>query len=103
MLHWLRIRQKKNLPDYWLRYREFFSKKLPENIHETDFVVLDTETTGFDFKNDRILSIGAVTVAGNIIDIANSFEVYIHQDRFDPKSVEIHGLLKDGTVKKITE
>src|SRR5690606_24531017 len=44
-----------------------------------------------------------VIVAGNVIDIANSFEVYIHQDKFDPKSVEIHGLLKDGTVKKITE
>jgi len=103
MLHWFRIRQKKNLPDYWLRYKEYFLKKLPENINETKFVVLDTETTGFDFKKDRILSIGAVTVDGNIIDIANSFEVYIHQDKFDPKSAEIHGLLKDGSVKKITE
>lgn len=103
MFHWFRTRRKKNLPDYWLRYKECFFKKLPENINETEFVVLDTETTGFDFKNDRILSIGAVTVVGNVIDIANSFEIYIHQDKFDPKSVEIHGLLKDGTVKKITE
>ena len=103
MFHWFSIKQKKNLPDYWIRYKDSFSQKLHENISEVEFVVLDTETTGFDFKSDRILSIGAVKVAGNVIDIANSFEVYIHQDKFDPKSVEIHGLLKDGTVKKLTE
>jgi len=103
MFHWFSIKQKKNLSGHWIRYKECLSKKVPENINEVEFVVLDTETTGFDFKSDRILSIGAVTVAGNVIDIANSFEVYIYQDKFDPKSVEIHGLLKDGTVKKLTE
>src|SRR5690606_1553321 len=103
MFHWFKARQNKNLPDYWLRYKECFLKKLPENINETKYVGLDTQTTGIDFNNDRICSIGAVGVYGNVIDIADSFEVYIQQAKFNPKSVEIHGLLKDGTVKKITE
>lgn len=68
---------------------------LSNSVESTRFVVLDTETTGFDYDNDRILSIGAVVLQNNVIAIRDSFEIYIHQDHYDKKSAQIHGILKD--------
>ncbi len=67
------------------------------------FVIFDTETTGLTIKEDRILSIGAISVTGNTMDVADSLELYIKQDRFNPKTAEIHGILKDGNIKKVDE
>jgi DNA polymerase-3 subunit epsilon len=68
---------------------------LSNSVESTRFVVLDTETTGFDYDNDRILCIGAVVLQNNAIAIPDSFEIYIHQDHYDKKSAQIHGILKD--------
>ncbi|NLP57479.1 PolC-type DNA polymerase III [Lutibacter sp. B1] len=93
----------KKHPDFWKQYLKKFKKKLPKKIETTKFVVFDTETTGLDISKDRILSIGAVTVLNNTIDIAESFEIYVNQEEFTSKSVEIHGILKEGNLQKITE
>ncbi len=69
----------------------------------TRFVIFDTETTGLTIKEDRILSIGAISVTSNTMDVADSLELYIKQDKFNPKTAEIHGILKDGNIKKIDE
>ncbi len=45
------------------------------DINSTRFVVLDTETTGFDYDNDRILCIGAIVLQNNTISVQDSFEV----------------------------
>ena len=55
------------LPDFWWAYEEHFKEKLPENIHENIFVVLDTETTGFSLTRDRMLCIGALKLLNNTI------------------------------------
>jgi DNA polymerase-3 subunit epsilon len=67
------------------------------------FVVFDTETTGFNRILDRVLSIGAVSVIHNAVNVADSFEVYIKQQIFRPESVPIHGILKQGELEKISE
>ncbi len=103
MLNWFKRNKNNQFPDFWKEYINHFTKKLPQGIHETRFVVLDTETTGFNFKEDRILSIGAVSVLNNSIDITNNFEIYVEQEKFDPKTVEIHGLLKRGKLRKVSE
>ena len=61
-------------------------------IEETRFVVLDTETTGFDYDNDRILCIGALVLQNGIINVQESFEVYLEQDHYDKSTAQIHGI-----------
>jgi len=72
-------------------------------IEETRFVVLDTETTGFDYDNDRILCIGALVLQNGIISIKESFEVYIEQDHYDKSTAQIHGILKAFVIQRPSE
>lgn len=76
---------------------KFFAKKEEEilDLKHTRFVVLDTETTGFDYEKDRILCIGAIVLQNNTISIQDSFEVYIEQDHYNQSTAQIHGILKD--------
>lgn len=76
---------------------------LLNSVDSTRFIVLDTETTGFDYENDRILCIGAVVLQNGIISIPDSFEIYIHQDHYDKNSAQIHGILKDWVMDKPSE
>ena len=91
------------LPDFWWAYEEHFKEKLPENIHENIFVVLDTETTGFSLTRDRMLCIGALKLLNNTIVAKESFEVYIQQEHYDSESAEIHGILKKSKKNTISE
>lgn len=77
--------------------------RLSQNIEESRFVVFDTETTGFDYENDRILCIGAVALQNNTISVADTFEIFLQQDYYDQKSAQIHGILKDWVTDKPTE
>jgi DNA polymerase-3 subunit epsilon len=76
---------------------------LSKSVEDTRFVVLDTETTGFDYDNDRILCIGAITLKNGVIAIPESFEIFIHQDHYDKNSAQIHGILKDWVMDKPSE
>lgn len=86
---------------FWKKEENLFDENI--TIEETRFVVLDTETTGFDYTNDRMLCIGALVLQNNIIKIEESFEVYIEQDHYDQSTAQIHGILKDFIVKRPTE
>jgi DNA polymerase-3 subunit epsilon len=90
----------------------FFLIGKPENTNEEEFsgtidsnrfVVLDTETTGFDYTNDRILCIGAVALQNGQINIPDSFEVYIQQEHYNQATAKIHGILKDSVLDRPTE
>ncbi|SHG17455.1 3'-5' exonuclease [Flavobacterium defluvii] len=72
-------------------------------IEETRFVVLDTETTGFDYDNDRILCIGALVLQNGVISVQDSFEIYLEQEHYDKSTAQIHGILKDLLIKRPTE
>ena len=87
--------------DIWKKEEDLFDENI--TIEETRFVVLDTETTGFDYTNDRILCIGALVLQNNVISIQDSFEVYIEQDHYDESTAQIHGILKDFVVKRPSE
>lgn len=92
MFNWFKKRSR-NYPEFWRDYELQFQKKKSSEINPTRFVVFDTETTGFNRKKDGILSIGAIAVQNNSILIADSLELYIQQEIFNPETVEIHGLL----------
>ncbi|MGG5486964.1 3'-5' exonuclease [Gaetbulibacter sp. PBL-D1] len=90
-------------PKYWLDYEALFATTKRSELHNTRFVVLDTETTGFDYEKDRVLCIGAVDVFNNEINVANAFEVYIKQEHFNENTVEIHGIIKNERIETTTE
>jgi len=73
------------------------------DINTTRFVVLDTETTGFDYKKDRILCIGAIVLQNNRIAIQDSFEVFIQQEHYNQATAQIHGILKDFVLDRPKE
>jgi DNA polymerase-3 subunit epsilon len=101
--NWFRKKYKDDDPDYWKAYVDSFDKKAKKPIHETRFVAFDTETTGFDKKEDRILSIGAVEIINKTIRASNTFEIYIKQEVFKADTVKIHGILKEGDLEKVSE
>ena len=59
-------------PEFYKQYAaQFASKSLPE-LEEARFVVFDTETTGTNAREDRMLSIGALELKGNKISLSSS-------------------------------
>lgn len=94
----------KNYPDFWKEYIRLFDKANQKtSLSDTRFIAFDTETTGFDYKGDRILSIGAVAVKNNSIDVSDQLEVYLEQEIFNEDTVQIHGIIKNNNFGKISE
>lgn len=57
------------------------------------WVVVDVETSGLDATRDRLISIGALGVAGAAVDLSDSFEVVLRQARpSDGANIEVHGI-----------
>src|SRR5690242_1539320 len=55
-------------------------------------IVLDTETTGLEPKDHRIIEIGCVEIVDRRIT-RNSFHTYINPEReVDPGALEVHGI-----------
>lgn len=83
--------------------KEPIEENLNQPIESARFVVLDTETTGFDYINDRILCIGAIVLQNGIINLQNAFEHYMDQEHFDKSSVQIHGIIRSDVLDHKTE
>ncbi|WP_373516291.1 PolC-type DNA polymerase III [Pricia sp.] len=99
---WFR-KGKRNYPDFWMAYAESFEVGLPETLNDIRFVVFDTESTGLDIENDRILSIGALSLRNNTIPVNQSFEVYLYQHFYHAKNIAVHGILEEESKPRITE
>lgn len=81
-------------------------KKIPSKkpLSEVRFVVFDTETTGFDLKTDKIISIGAIALTAQRIEVGDSFEVLVRQEKVgDRDAVSVHGLLRKDIASGIDE
>lgn len=91
-------------PEFWKNYLSLFKKNREKrSIDDTRFVALDTETTGFDYQNDRILSIGAIGIKNAVIDVSDQLEIYLKQEVFNAKTVEIHGIRKHADIDQYAE
>lgn len=90
-----------NVPQFWKNYQSLFDgddKQLNRR-----YVVFDMETSGLDWKDDVVLSIGAIGVVNNAIEVGDYFQVYIKQDKYNPQSVALHGVMKEGRDEKVVE
>lgn len=85
-----------DVPEFWKTYASLFKESQRNDFEALVFVVLDTETTGFSFQEDRMLSIGAVKVKKNTIAVQEVFDIYLEQEKFNKESVPVHGLLRHG-------
>ena len=90
----------KEHPKFWETYLTYFEENQSK---EKRYVVFDCETTGLDYKSDRILSIGAVAIQNNEIIVNDYLEVFLQQDVFKAETVFIHGILREGKEEKIVE
>lgn len=95
--------KRKKYPEFWKNHLEKVKLVKYSSFESIRFVVLDTETTGFNYEEDRILSIGAVAIKNNKIMVADSFEVYVKQEVFNKDTVKIHGIRKNGNEIKVSE
>lgn len=80
---------------FWLDYARLFEEKttLKTALSTQRIVVLDTETTGFSIKKDKICQIGAVAVRKNRIELKDFFNTIVWQASGGTKTEkEIHGL-----------
>ena len=102
-MNWFKRKSETTYPDFWRDYLSGFEQEQSSNLDDAEFVVFDTETTGFDFNADRILSIGALKLKGGQIAVNESLEVYLKQTHFDPKTAEIHGLISQERTSTLSE
>jgi DNA polymerase-3 subunit epsilon len=62
-------------------------------LAEARFIVVDVETSGLDPRQDRLLSIGAVTVDSLRLDTGASYETILRRDeRSERENILIHGI-----------
>lgn len=66
------------------------------------FVVLDTETTGFDPRRDRIITIGALAVHNGEMLLDDVFEVMLRL-AYNNSSVTVHGVTRDEASEGMEE
>ncbi|MCL1142046.1 3'-5' exonuclease [Shewanella gaetbuli] len=79
------------LPDLLKQSLSCELPSLEAKCAELSFIVLDIETTGFDPKQDEILSFGWVEVSNLQIDLTSSRHVYIqNSDKVKPESAVIN-------------
>jgi DNA polymerase-3 subunit epsilon len=96
------FRRKYPIPFEAYRLRTPVNKKEPESL--VHWAVLDLETTGFNLRNDRILS-AAVTIVENGQFHMQSFQSwYVYQDLNEVnEATKIHGILPSQTEEGIPE
>ena len=76
------------------------SRRIPKKtpLTEIRFVVLDTETTGFDIHRDRLLSLATIEITDAKIRVAQSAAWTIYQPApAVNKATAIHGILPSQT------
>jgi DNA polymerase-3 subunit epsilon len=71
-------------------------------VEAVRFVVVDTETTGFDPRRDRIITIGALAVIDGEILLEDSFEAML-KIAYNNSSVTVHGITRDEAMDGMDE
>jgi len=76
MFDWLKKNINKEYPEFWKTYLSKFEKK------SNRYVALSIDSTGHNPTKDVILSMGAVAVVNNGIQIGDSYEVLVLQYKY---------------------
>lgn len=75
------------------RWRSLEAPGTGAPLAQARLVVVDTETSGLDPREDRLLSIGAVRIEAQRIALAEGFESVLRQERASAReNIVIHGI-----------
>lgn len=89
-----------NLPQFWKNYLNYFES---DNKHPRRYVIFDMETSGLDWREDVILSIGAIGVVDDAIEVGDFLGVFVKQDKFQVQSTALLGVIKEPDHEKYVE
>lgn len=79
-----------------LQHRQKLGDRLGEMGAEARWVVADVETSGLNVLSDRLIAIGAVAVAQGAVQVADSFEVVLRQERVSSDAnILVHRITHD--------
>ena len=86
------------------RYRKCFDTTYTDEtaIDRVRFVMLDSETTGFNPSTDRIITIGAISVQNGEILLEDSFEALLKVIE-NTSAVTVHGVTRDESLRGMEE
>jgi DNA polymerase-3 subunit epsilon len=99
-------KKEENPPEWWEDYAALFKNKWDKTlpIERIRFVVFDTETSGLNYKKDRIIQIGAVEVVNFQIDLGNSLDLLVSQDAVGSESeLAVHGIRQSTIASGLSE
>ena len=73
-------------------------RRFPRTTHSISlrYVVLDTELTSLDYRTNRLLSIGAISMQGPSIQLGNQFYRVINPGRIDSRGERRHSQASGG-------
>lgn len=75
---------------HWRALPDFDRRRPPASGR---WVVVDVESSGLDPLRDRLIAIGALGVVDGAVDLRDSFEVVIRQERASSvANIEVHGI-----------
>ncbi|WP_186755806.1 3'-5' exonuclease [Echinicola salinicaeni] len=105
-MSWLDIFRKKQekIPEvnqYEALFDTELSKKTP--IKDLSFVVLDTETTGLDVKNDHVLAFGGIKIINERIKVDTSMESLLFSTKQNVSSIKIHEIIQSNDAMPIDD
>lgn len=85
----------KNWPASLVQYQELFDGRTTNlELRDVRFVVFDTETSGLSPKSSKLLSLAAVSIHNQQLQLSDSFEVCVAQDDVGGQAAApIHGLV----------
>ncbi|WP_053349967.1 3'-5' exonuclease [Vibrio alginolyticus] len=93
--------KKKHIPLYLKKLLRSPNLDINQRAFDTEFIVLDLETTGLDSEEEVILSMGWVEIRQGHIDLATSQHLYVHSDsKIKPETIVVNHItqqmLTDG-------
>ncbi|MEM1322977.1 MAG: 3'-5' exonuclease [Bacteroidota bacterium] len=95
-MNWKFWKQTKDYPPFWQDYLQRLHPPWPAKtpIEALDFVVFDTETSGLNANNDKLLTIGALRLHQQKIRLADQYEVRVlRAENYRTDAVPIHGIV----------
>ena len=101
---------------YRERFRQWVRKRMPgygppperwkhmeELYHGEEIVVLDCETSQFDKKKGELLSVAAVVVSAQSIELSNALDLTVQTDvETHPDAVRVHHLRREDRIQGVT-
>ena len=81
--------------DFVQSFLDLNSEPIPQvrSIDQLSFVILDTETSGFEVANDHVLSFGGIKIKDLKIRVPESIEIFPETQKATNQTVTIHGIL----------